>query len=98
MLTEHPPEIATPVSDRTSWVSRILVPEMWGAVAIATLWLAVSLRWGIRTSMILNSSSGYTDVPRRGGGTLCPTRHKPCCKAGVPAETGVATSDPPWRG
>jgi hypothetical protein len=63
MLTEHPPEIDTPVPDRTSWMSRILIPEMWGAVAIATMWLAVLFVGVFGPSMIFNSSSGYTNVP-----------------------------------
>lgn len=41
MLTEHPTETWTPESERTPWASKILVPEMWGAVAIGMMWLAV---------------------------------------------------------
>ena len=62
MLTEHPSEISSG-SDRTSWVSRILVPEMWGAVAIATMWLAVLFVGVFGPSIISNRSSGYTNVP-----------------------------------
>ena len=63
MLTEHPHEIGTPVSERTSWASRILVPEMWGAVSIAAIWLAVLFVGVFGPSMIFNNSSGYTNLP-----------------------------------
>jgi hypothetical protein len=62
MLTEQPSEISS-VADRTSRVSRILVPEMWGAVAIGTMWLAVLFVGVFGPSIISNSSSGYTNVP-----------------------------------
>ena len=63
MLTEHPPEIDTPVSERTSWAERILVSEMWGAVAIAVVWLAVLLVGVYGPSIVVNNSSGYSNVP-----------------------------------
>jgi hypothetical protein len=63
MLTEHPPDVDTPVSERTSWVLRIVVPEMWGAVAITIMWLAVLFVGIFGPSIVANSSSGYTNVP-----------------------------------
>ena len=58
MLTEHPPEICTPASEQASWASKILVPEMWGTVAIATMWLAVLLVGVFGSNIVLNDSSG----------------------------------------
>jgi len=63
MLTEHPPEIGTPTSERTSWASRILVPEMWGTVAIALMWLAVLFVGVFGPNIVVNNSSGYTNMP-----------------------------------
>ncbi len=63
MLTEDPPEIRTPVSERTSWVARILVREMWGAASIAIMWLAVLFVGVFGPSIVVNDSSGYHNVP-----------------------------------
>ena len=42
MLLEDSPETRTPDhEERSSWVSRVLVPQMWGAVTISVMWLAV---------------------------------------------------------
>ena len=59
MLTEHPPEIGSPASERASWTSKILVPEMWGTVAIAIMWLAVLFVGVFGSNVILvHDSSG----------------------------------------
>jgi hypothetical protein len=59
MLTEHSPEVGTPPTERASWTAKILVPEMWGTVAIATMWLAV-IFVGVfgSNNVVLHDSSG----------------------------------------
>ena len=63
MLTEHPPESWSPESERTPWASKVLVPEMWGAVAIAVMWLAVLFVGVYGPNIVINNSSGYSSVP-----------------------------------
>jgi hypothetical protein len=58
MLTEHPPEIGTPASERASWRSKILVPEMWGTVAIATMWFAVLFVGVYGSNIVIHDVSG----------------------------------------
>jgi hypothetical protein len=58
MLTEHPPEIGTPAPEQASRASKILVPEMWGTVAIATMWLAVLFVGVFGSNIVVNDSSG----------------------------------------
>lgn len=64
MLTEHPAEVGTQASEPASWTSKVLVPEMWGTVAIATMWLAV-LFVGVfgSNNILLHDSSGSSSWP-----------------------------------
>jgi hypothetical protein len=59
----NPQPDRTPTWERTPWASRILVPDMWGAVAIAVLWLAVLSVGVFSPNIVVNNSSGYSDVP-----------------------------------
>jgi hypothetical protein len=62
MLTEHPVEVAAP-QEQTSWASRVFVPEMWGAVAIGMIWLAVLFVGVYGPNMVFTSSNGYSNIP-----------------------------------
>jgi hypothetical protein len=57
-LTEHPPEIVAPASEPDRWTSKVFVPEMWGTVAIATMWLAVLFVGVFGSNIVLHDSSG----------------------------------------
>lgn len=63
MLTESPPGASLPSSEKASLASKVLVPEMWGAVAISVIWLAVLFVGIFGPNIVTNSSSGYSTWP-----------------------------------
>ena len=58
MLVVDPPEVRTPDPEQMSRVSRVLVPEMWGAVAISVIWLAVLFVGVFGPDIVTHSESG----------------------------------------
>ena len=58
MLVGDPSETRTPDHEQTSWASRILVPEMWGAVAIGVMWLAVLFVGVFGPNIVTHNASG----------------------------------------
>ena len=62
MLTQHPSEIDTPAPEQASWASKVLVPEMWGTVAIATMWLAVLFVGVFGSNIVFHDSSGSSST------------------------------------
>lgn len=50
---------------RTGWAARILVPAMWGTLAIGVMWLAVIF--------VAASDAQFTSTDASGGSTTIPT-------------------------
>ena len=57
----HEPSGARPEPRRS--ISQVLVPEMWAALAISMMWLAVVLDALFGPDIVINNSSGMTNIP-----------------------------------
>lgn len=49
--------------ERRRLLSQVLVPEMWAAIAIAVIWLAVLFDALFGPDLVVNNASGMTSVP-----------------------------------
>ena len=49
--------------ERSRWTLRLQVPEMWAALAIAVIWLAVLFDAVFGPDLIVSNASGLTRLP-----------------------------------